>query len=1467
MSLRYNLLPLVALPFRIILLTVPPSDRSYRQALWIAALLLSSIGLAGQVPLQPNLALGKPVVASGPTWNGLDATGVTDGNPATFSHPLAEQDTLDFYFEIDLGASYFLERILIRNRSDGCCPERLTNYRVEIFSDEQGEAGALTWSTTVRSDGSNSGISGIDTVTAGTNAQGIFAGRFIRIVNNGGAAYSPQVAEVEAYGGAIPEIKSFAAEPDVLSAGESAQLRWEIQGAQWAAISPGIGIVAATNGTAIVQPLQTTTYTLTASNQAGVFTATATVGVDLALEPPRISEFMADNSGGLKDADGDSADWIEISNPNAFTLNLEGYYLSDDPARAFQWAFPSLRLPPKGILVVFASGKDRRVSGAELHTNFRLDATGEYLALNDKLGLAVQRFPTNYPAATKFPAQTKNASYGFGSDGTLGYFRPSTPGMTNGIAFEGAVADTKFSFDRGFYDTNFNLMIACATPGAEIRYTLDRSEPSQTHGSIYSAPIPITQTVIVRAAAFRTGWAPTEIDTQTYVFLSNVITGPLMRTNITRNTNYAAQMRPALLDLPSISLTTTLAINDTTEVKTSIEWLSPDGRPGFQEDCGIKHFGGAFTTFSKKNFRLYFRSAYGTPKLKYPLFEGFDRDLAPVDEFNQLELRGGSHDMAQRGFYMSNPFTDDTLLAMGQLNPHGRFVHLYLNGAYWGIFHLRERWDAAMHQSYLGGSRSNYESINGNWNVGGWAEPGSPYDGDGSAWARIKSLRGDYSEVKPFLDVPQYVDFMLMWMFGGAEDEYRCVGPTGPGSGFKFYLNDADGWFCIPAYCAAGNRTTRGTPGRSSGDGPGSLFSMLFQEGDADYRVLLADRIHNALFNFGPLTPSENLARLNTRCQEIERAFLAESARWNFLTPTEWNSRRASASNWLSGRSATVLGQFRDAGFYPSIDAPAFNQQGGKVPAGFQVALTAPRGVIHFTVDGTDPRLPGGAISPAARSLASPVTTQTLVPTRALWRWFTDATGLGSSDLVAGSPGWSTANWKHKEFDDRLWNEGPAQLGYGENDESTVIPFGANANNKWITAYFRHQWRIDATNGFSNVTLRLKRDDGAIVYLNEREVVRSSMPAGEVSGSTLAIAAPDDGQNFEEFQLPADFLIAGTNVIAVEVHQTIATSSDLSFDLELSVQRPSPQAGSNSLPALTDNTLIKARARDGSEWSALNEAFFQVASDAIASGDVAVTELNFDSRREGSEFVELSNLSSHAVNLRGLQFVEGIKFSFPANRDTPLASGQRLVLVKDLYRFQQKYGIDLPVGGIYSSSLAKDGERMTLSAGSNIISSFAYRTSAPWPTFGQTNFSLVLSRPQLGLDHPGAWRLSAEPDGSPGSPDSTTFSGDPAADRDNDGLLALIEYVFGTSDDDPSDAANTVEAMLDAFGNLTISFPRNRAADDVLLEAEQSHDILNWSPAVLLSSEASASGISRETWGANAGGRRTLFLRLRASRL
>jgi len=1428
---------------------------------------------------QDNLALGRPVESSGPNWGSFKPGALTDGDPASFTHPAADSGTADFTYEIDLGATRRLERIVLRNRQDGCCPERLTRFRIEVWSDAEGSAGQRRWSAALRSDGSDSGVAGVDIIVAGMDSAGDFSGRFVRVVNASGAAYNPQLAEIEVYGGAVPEIRGFESSLDVIDPGQSAVVRWRVDGAVDVRLEPSMGRVDPVEGTALVSPPATTTYTLVATNEHGAAQSTLTIGVGVVLQPPVLTEFMADNPGGsghLEDDDDEPSDWVELYNPNAYSLGVGGYFLTDDPRLQEKWKLPDVRVPPLGFLVVFASGKDRRDPAAPWHTDFRLGAGGDFLALLDRDGATVlDQYPAANSGLALYPAQRTGVSYGRDPSGRNGFMRPATPGVINGSAWEGIVEDNRFSHDRGLYDTNLLVVITSPTPGAVIRYTTDRSLPTSTRGTIYAGPIPITANTVLKAAAFRPDWASTDVDTHTYLFASNVIASSSMRRSITTHATYGPQLPTALRDLPSVALAATSTINGTTEVVGSMEWIpAAHATPGdargsgsLQSVCGIRHFGGAFTDFAKKNFRLYFRSEYGASRLKAPLFDGFERGLAAVDTFDQLELRSGSHDMAMRGFYLGNAFADDTLLEMGHLNPHGRFVHLYLNGAYSGVYHLRERWGAAMHRRYLGGESEDYESINGNWNVGGWAEPGVPYDGEGSTWARVKALRGDYPAIREWLNVPQFVDFMLMWMFGGAEDEYRCVGPKTPGSGFQFYLNDADGWFCIPAYCAAGDRTSRGAPGRSAGDGPGSLFSMLHASGNTDYRTLLADHIQRALTGKGALTPARNRERLLRRSAEFERPFLAESARWGYLTPVEWAARRDSALNaWLPRRTSEALAQFQYAGFLPTLGAPVLNRPGGEVPAGFEVSFaTTSSGTILFTLDGTDPRLPGGVISPSAQrvSTGDGATSDpaVLISAGSRWRWFTDAAGLGSSAVVPGNAAWSTANWKHPEYDDSRWSSGNAQLGYGEGDETTPLPFGS-AGSKWITAYFRRPLVITNWNVIRSTVLRLKCDDGAIVYVNGVETVRHSMPEGGVGGNTLANPSPDDGQGFATFQIATSVMRPGTNWVAVELHQSSPTSSDASFDLEWIAEAPvvpGPVAF-----RVVDGTLLKARTWSANQWSALTEAYFRVGPEAVASGDMLIRELSYHpSGTHGVEFMELENASGRAINLRGARFVEGIQFTFPDDRDCVLAPGQRWVLVNDLFRFRRHYGLAPAVGAVFSGQLSNRGEILHLvdRTGRTLLR-FEFGDTWPWPEAADGGgHTLVLARPELGMDQPEAWRASVLPEGTPGTSDASRFVGDPALDADGDGLPAIVEYALGSDDANPGSGRGAMEAELDDAGWFVVRIRRNAAADDVELGVETSTDLTGWTPAVWRGVKPVMPGQVTETWGVPVTNEARVFLR------
>ena len=164
----------------------------------------------------------------------------------------------------------------------------------------------------------------------------------------------------------------------------------------------------------------------------------------------------------------------------------------------------------------------------------------------------------------------------------------------------------------------------------------------------------------------------------------------------------------------------------------------------------------------------------------------------------------------------------------------------------------------------------------------------------------------------------------------------------------------------------------------------------------------------------------------------------------------------------------------------------------------------------------------------------------TLVPAGATWKYLDNGSNQGTA-------------WRPLSFDDSSWSSGPAQLGYGDGDEATTLSYGPDANNKYITTYFRRVFTVADASAFTGLTLKLLRDDGAVVYLNGAEVWRSNMPSGGVGYQTVAsvaVGGADESTWFQTALSPA-LLVNGTNVLAVELHQSGGTSTDISFDLQL----------------------------------------------------------------------------------------------------------------------------------------------------------------------------------------------------------------------------------------------------------------------------------------------------------------------------
>ena len=544
----------------------------------------------------------------------------------------------------------------------------------------------------------------------------------------------------------------------------------------------------------------------------------------------RINEFMALNETKLTDENGDFSDWIEIYNPSASSVNLQGWGLTDDNTKPLKWQFPAININAGEYLVVFASSKDRKTAGQQLHTNFNLKGTGEYLALVMPTGIAVTAFN---PA---FPAQQNDYSFGYYNGNYIEFSNP-TPGKDNASSAGRIIPVPIFSQKHGFYESSFQLQLSSSISNAVLYYTTDGSVPSKTNGSLYISPITISTTTIVRAVAIVTGELPGKIGTQTYLFLNNVlgqtntpagypaawgpytaITGNAiadyeMDPEMMKDATFAASVKKALTELPTISIVTdksnlfssssdpntggiyiyTGAPITNTTYDVGRDWERPismeyfDNDSSFQVNCGIRIQGGHGRRPEKSckhSFLLVFDSKYGPAKLNYPIV-GKDG----IAEFENIILRAGfgnswvHQDNTQRikATYQEDIWTKDTQRAMGHPSGNSQYVHLYINGMYWGMYAPSERMDKEFAESHIGGNEDDWDVIKD------YAEVS---DGDIAAWNKMMTManaglesnenyqfiQGKNADGTPdylsesMVDVVNLADYMLVNFYGGNTD-------------------------------------------------------------------------------------------------------------------------------------------------------------------------------------------------------------------------------------------------------------------------------------------------------------------------------------------------------------------------------------------------------------------------------------------------------------------------------------------------------------------------------------------------------------------------------------------------------------------------------------------------------------------------------------------------------------------------
>jgi hypothetical protein len=511
------------------------------------------------------------------------------------------------------------------------------------------------------------------------------------------------------------------------------------------------------------------------------------------------------------------------------------------------------------------------------------------------------------------------------------------------------------SVERGLYTKPFAVTLTPAADGDTVYYALDGALPDV----LYKDPLHVQGTTVLRTRAQGSDGTWSAIDTETYLFVRDTLDASVMEQAIVADPEDGPILEHTLETLPTLSLAVPTALTQT-EQAGSLEWIDPLGETS-QVECGIQIIGATSQIYAKNSFRTHFRSEYGASQWDFDLYGDDYTGVAPATSFDALTLRSGNHDsifyLSDQGQYTRNFWMDETQLEMGHPVPHGRYAHLYVNGRYRGLYHVRERFDAGFLASYWGGDEEDYEAING----------GSPFDGDGAAWNALVASRTDFASAAPWLNVENFLDYMVLNFYAANawdwsyDHNWIAAGPTTPGEG-GFVFHSADSDICL-VYDVDTNILSNG--------GPSGVFGGLLYEGSPDFLVALADAIHRNLQDGGPLTADRARARYARIAGLAEEGIVAESARWGnglWSHDGQWIPERDWLLDaWFPGRTAVLLGQMRAAGWYP-LAAPLSSLDSGLVAKGTAVEVRVPYGVtadLWVSTRATlDPREVGGAVAP-----------------------------------------------------------------------------------------------------------------------------------------------------------------------------------------------------------------------------------------------------------------------------------------------------------------------------------------------------------------------------------------------------------------------------------------------------------------------------------------------------------------------
>ncbi|MEA1896475.1 MAG: CotH kinase family protein [Bacteroidota bacterium] len=957
-----------------------------------------------------------------------------------------------------------------------------------------------------------------------------------------------------------------------------------------------------------------------------------------------INEFLASNLTVNMDSDYYAfSDWIEIYNAESYSVNLGGYFISFDAGELQKWKIPdNTIIEAEGYLLFWAD--ENNIKQESLHTNFTLQREGGIICLWNPISELLH--------SVNYSQQEVDISYGLNPQLNTDWMFSGnpTPGLANSLAgFHSSERASKpeFSINGGVYDHSMSIAISSLSPGATIFYTLDGSKPT-IESSVYTGPLSVNSTTVIRAFTYEDLLLPSRTITHSYL-INEAISLPII--SISMNHEYFWDDEIGFYVEGTNGLTGWEAgygpspksnFNQNWRRPMHIEFFDEDHQPGFSTEAQVKVYGGWSRGAVIKSLAI-----YPEPGFDYRLFK--EKSFTKYESFI---IRNSGND------WPSTKIRDATLqsLAINKFDVDlqaNRPAVLFVNGEFWGVLNIREKINEDYVKTNHGVDQESIDFIESYRTIK--AGDKIHYNNMMSFLANNSlSSPANYQHFKTLVDVEECMNYFITGIYSGHGDwiynnnnNLRIWRPRTQDGIWRWLLYDTDGAF-----------QTSSSRGIASALAYSTILSELMENEEARSYFI---NTFSALLN-NAFAPERAFHMIDSLKLLIEPDVSRHIAKWKntdeygslaeWKTPgaegyiqiddgymgpcldsyAQWESKFGSMRNVAQQRPPWLLNELKtvfNLGEQTEVKCRVSDTKAGIIEL---------NNILVMDYEGSDYYFNGQTLHFEAipkygykfirwEMVNYQNTTIGLIDKNSEWKYLDNGSNQGTA-------------WAGTVFNDLSWEQGFAELGYGDGGEATILSYGSNSSDKHITTYFRKEFIADNADQFEQLNLNIQRDDGAVVYINGNEVLRLNMPEGVINYQTTALSAVggDDESAFFHFNIPAEHLVNGSNIIAVEIHQISPTSSDISFDLQLS----------GLIMNGLDSTIISTQKFDHELSGNTNLlAIFEPAevSKSLFINEFMAKNINFswpNEEGDGKDWIEIYNDGDQTENIGGLYITDDL---------------------------------------------------------------------------------------------------------------------------------------------------------------------------------------------------------------------------------